>query len=735
MTRSHSRLTPWLVLAAAVAAHLALLVVRHSASVVSGDEGTFLAMAESLALDGDLVFDEADLERIEAATRPGRRGVILQTTDRIAYSKPALYPLLAAPWYRLGRELGMVLFNVSALALALLLAYRYLRRVDPRPGRAAWTLVTFAGTGVLLSYTVWTMSDSLQASMTLAGLVLCLAALRATPDGAGDRLERLLDSRWAPLAGAVLLGAVVAMRYPNGLIAVAPLVALALSGRPRRALIAALGLAASLALGVGVNQWLGGAPVPYKTLRATFNPASGYPAGPQAVEVVGHWRAAEATQRLGVTPVEWEPVVSAYGALYFVIGRHTGLLVYFPAALVLAAAAFRRRDRVGWTVLLAVLAMAAFYLGWMPRNFFGGATFIGNRYFIAGYAALLVAPGVLPGRRSLAAVWAVSLLALASALVSAARNPGLEEPSQSHAYAGVFRWLPYESIAPALDGRRDRYWSDELVRFVDPYARVERHGFRLEVARAAAETLIASGREHRWIRFLVQADRPGVEFVYRDWRRSQVTTLEDDGAGGSWGLVAVEASPPWRRHPYWWDPATTLGAWSTRLSLRGPEGASAEVRFLGPYRLVPKFYAAEAVAAVLPPTGVAGERLELPVVVRNTGWRPWATEDSIPIHLGYRLTRAGAPADAPRRAGPLTRIERVGPGAELAVPLKVRWPERPGRYRVVVDLVVAGRLWFESWDGGPVAVGEIDVLPASGPGAAAVARDDPEPAASEGSPW
>ena len=446
-------------------------------------------------------------------------------------------------------------------------------------------------------------------------------------------------------------------------------------------------------------------------MRATFNAASGYPVGPQAAEIAGHWRVAEATQRTGLEPIDWEPVVSAYGLAYFVFGRHTGLLLYFPAALVLAAAALRRRDAVGWVLLLAVLGMIVFYLGWMPRNFFGGATFIGNRYFIAGYAALLLAPRRLPGWRSLAAVWVVSFLALVSALVSAGRNPGLVEPSQSHAYAGVFRWLPYESIAPSLDGRRDRYWSDELVRFVDPYAQVEQHGFRLAVGAPAAELFISTGREHRWLRFLVQADRPGVEVVYRDWRRRQVAALETDGQGGSWGLVAVEAAPPLRRHPFWWDPATPLGAWTMRLSLRGPEDATAELRYLGPYRLVAKFYAAKAVQVDLPAAGRAGERVEHPVRIRNTGWRPWSSEDSIPIHLGYRLVPTADGAGSAPQPGPLTPIRRVEPGGELTTKLAMRWPRQPGRYRMVVDLVVAGRLWFGSWEGGPVAVTEVEVEP------------------------
>ena len=62
----------------AVLCQLTLLSLRRTASVVSGDEGTFLAMTESLALDRDLVFGSADLNRVEAASEKGRKALILQ---------------------------------------------------------------------------------------------------------------------------------------------------------------------------------------------------------------------------------------------------------------------------------------------------------------------------------------------------------------------------------------------------------------------------------------------------------------------------------------------------------------------------------------------------------------------------------------------------------------------------------------------------------------------------------
>ena len=50
----------------------------------------------------------------------------------------------------------------------------------------------------------------------------------------------------------------------------------------------------------------------------------------------------------------------------------------------------------GWTLLAGLGAIAIFYLVWLPENYFGGSTFVGNRYFLTSYAALLIAAPVSP---------------------------------------------------------------------------------------------------------------------------------------------------------------------------------------------------------------------------------------------------------------------------------------------------------------------------------------------------
>ncbi len=734
--RNRDRLLAVVLLALSLAGHLFLLSARHSASVVSGDEGTFLAMTESLALDGDLVFGAPDLERLEAAPQRGRKSVILQEYgDRIAYSKPVLYPLLAAPWYRLGGVAGLIALNVVALAAAMWLAWSALSRFGW--SRPAVTVATFGGTSVVLGYAAWTMSDSLQASMTLAGLALGLAGVRdrAVPGEPGSKTEqaavapmvggsaRLFDRAWAPYLGVALVALTAGMRLPNLVLAAAPVLAWLFRGRWRRAVL--LGALVVIAGGVGFafNHRLAGAFMPYKTVRATFNPESGYPVGAGAETAREQFsdKVALATQVIGVRP-NLDPVVSSYSAFYFLAGRHSGLLWYFPIALILVAGGLRRPDAVSWAVLLTVAALVAFYLVWMPRNYFGGATFLGNRYFLTGYMGLLFVPRRSLSAKGLAWAWLVAVVVFLSACVSVLRTPERQRSSQSHAYAGLFRLLPYEATARDIDGRRDVYWTEEFFRFVDPYAVVDPTGFTLRAGDPGAEVLHANQREAAVVRFLARTDAGSGRLHYRGHGQELSFDLEPN-ENGAWGLVEIELKPARRRLAFWFHPDAPLWTRTHRFRLERVEGLaageerSAEVHYLGSMRLVPKFFRGVVMEASLPETAVAGGSESFAIRVRNTGSRFWSSSEMVPTRLGYRIYRLPRrPDDRPVR-GRLQGFEgRVPRGSELETELEVRWPAKSGLYELVIDLNLGGAIWYGAWNQAPLARAEVRVGPISNPG-------------------
>ncbi len=680
-----------------VAALLLLAARRGSWAEVAGDESTFLAMTESLVSDGDLEFTNADLARLEATERPARKTLILQRSGaRVAYSKPVVYPLLAAPLVALLGRPGMAALNGLAIAGALVLVWTILR---DRKERGAWalTLATFAGAGALLPQIAWSMGDALQFAFALAGAALCLGG------------PRRVRSVWMAAAGGALLGPLIAMRPPNAIVVVAVVAAVAASGRVRRALAAAGGAAAALVLVLGLSSALIGAANPYRAERATFNLATGYPAGADAARALEQFDAGRATQRLGLRPAV-RPRVSAYSSLYFLAGRHTGLLVYFPLALVLFGAAVPGAGREQWALLAGAAGLAAFYLIWMPDNYFGGASFVGNRYVLPALALLPLAVRRPPRAGWLIGVWVLSAVSFLSALHSVERERGKPFSSQSHAYSGIFRLLPYESTALAIEDREDRYLSDEFLRFVDGNAEVTEHRIYLDSGRQPAEILLATPRPSGVLRFLVWVDTPGAALVFRDWRGAQRFELASHGRYAG-GLIEVVAAPAWRRHPFWWTPANWR-AHLIRLSIEAPAGieARADVRHLGPYRLAAKFFAYAADPVELPSTVAAGGTSILRVALVNRGRRPWASEADVPIHLVRRMWPEGSGADGEPAIG-FTSIDReVARGERLELEFDQRWPRRPGRYRFELDLAAGGVELFGGWLGASIASGVVEVV-------------------------
>ena len=94
---------------------------RFAAEELRGDEGTYVAMTASLAHDRDLEFGEADAARARA--HAGGETVILQRTPSgVAYSKPVVYPLVAAAFFAAAGERGMAVANALVLAVAFWLA-------------------------------------------------------------------------------------------------------------------------------------------------------------------------------------------------------------------------------------------------------------------------------------------------------------------------------------------------------------------------------------------------------------------------------------------------------------------------------------------------------------------------------------------------------------------------------------------------------------------------------------
>ncbi len=425
-------------------------------------------MASSLVHDGDLIFDEGDLQRLEERQVGPTPAVILQSTERgITYSKPILYPLMAAPLFSLFGEAGMLATNGVLLGLALLLAWLYLRRL----GSAAHSFWTLATVGVLQRPAALSRMEDERPRPGRDGS----GRPEPRPQGAADCRRRSsskrtgIDPYCLRPSEASCLGAAVSMRFSTAALAAAPVLIAVLYRRYRHSMVVAALTLAAFALVSGATQHFLGTANPYKAVRSSFNARTGYPAGVEGDEATERFSTSPATQSASWLP-RFEPRRSAYSLVYFFLGRHTGLLAYFPVALVLLFQAARRPNGVVLPLLAAAGVVAAFYLLWMPENYFGGSTFLGNRYFLVTLPAILLALRQLPSPRLLAVAWILALGFWSSGLYSVSLTRDLGSSSQSHAHAGLFRLLPFESTAKNIDGIESRYWRRDFVRFVDPFA-------------------------------------------------------------------------------------------------------------------------------------------------------------------------------------------------------------------------------------------------------------------------
>lgn len=668
--------------------------VRGGVGVVRADEGTFLAMLESLVHDFDLRFEEADADRLGRVEPEGRSHVILQRTDRgVFYSKPILFPLLAAGFYGLLGVPGVVVFNVLVLLAGAFLALHVLGHER----HSRWALVGLLGASPVLVYVDWTMTECLQVALGLGGLALSLSGFRG----------RDLGLRGV-VAGGVLLGLLVSLRISNGTVAVIPVLAALARREWRRAAIVGGAAGAAWLAVVVFAVALTGEPNPYRAQRTSFTAETGYPVGADAAEAEVRFVENRATHWTGLRPRADRSRV-LYSALYFFVGRHSGVLVYFPALWILLYFAARRGDRVTLAILAGVGASAVFLVGWMPGNWFGGESFVGNRYVLPAWPALLFAPSRLPRSRVWIPAWVLVLVVAVSSAIGLHRAEGTTFPGQKHALGGVFRQLPYESTAQGIEGRRDRYWTGHFLRFVDPFVETDRWLFRLDAdAPAPAEFLQAQWREPGELEVEVVGGAPGATLVVEDFRDEHRFEL---GGGPAPERFRFRPADPWRRHSFWWDPGTKYHVRSLRIRLEAAPGGSVDVRWLGDPAARDETFGVELVELEAPPRVDPGQPVPVRVVVQNASRRIWEPDDVTPVRLRWwwegedRDTSSGVPVP-----------HKMAPGETGEWTLEVEPPVGHGRgvRKLHLDLVLERIAWFEDRRGERLA----DVPVRFGPAAA-----------------
>jgi hypothetical protein len=368
----------WAVLALLLAATLvgAVTLDRRTWPGLIGDEATYLMQAQSLAWDLDLRYSRADFDRFLAQWGTKPDGLILQSGDggALVYSKPVSYSFFIAPFLRLAPVRGPAIANALLLVLAAVAAARVLeRRIGPAAPLwvAAWIFASVA-----FAYVFWVHSDLFL--MCLAALALSLAY--GSPGGEESRGRLVL--RW--LAVGILLGIVATSRpfYASLLLPAA----LAVPARRRTIGIAAL-LAGAAILAASSSlfnlaereSWTS-----YAGARRSFYSYTGFP----EVDFPPEELERQVTEQGSHAWIPWFHLDArqiGWNSLYFLAGRHVGVLPYY-LPLLLGLLAFRP-GQGRWALLLAVVAALAAFFVMRPFNFWGGGGAIANRYFLPLYPA------------------------------------------------------------------------------------------------------------------------------------------------------------------------------------------------------------------------------------------------------------------------------------------------------------------------------------------------------------
>jgi hypothetical protein len=513
-----------LVLVVASAAAWSVDVVRTGYGV-KGDEATYVAMALSVAHDGDLTYERRDLERFWAIYQTGPEGIFLKRgqtlrlrasstfpfvrlssradldPSRLYFGKAFAYSVAVAPFVRVFGMNGFLLFHVWLLGLCVYAGYVFLRARGGDGTGAGLFAAAFLGLSITPLYLVWLTPEIFHVGLVFLAYFLWFYREVAPP--ASTSWGRAIRSDHAALVAAVLLGMATFSKPPNLLLA-APIVLL-LWGRRQfwRGLIVGTVFVATVAGLFGVNALVTGdfnyqggdrktyyGTFPFQHDEATFD-RIGIPMSTS--EVGGD----ELREREGtLTRLGWN-------AWYFMSGRHAGFVPYFFPGVALLAVWLWRRDawRPWHWSILAVLGASAFILLFaLPYSWSGGGGPPGNRYFLSLYPALFFITPPLGSVRLPVVAIAGGALALAHILVNpfvAAKWPWI------HTQQGVLRWLPVEltmvnDLPVMLNGPRARvpYGSEPglLLYFLDEGAWLPEPGGMWVAGRTETQIIVRTDR-------------------------------------------------------------------------------------------------------------------------------------------------------------------------------------------------------------------------------------------------
>ena len=709
---------------------------------LKSDEPAYYLMALSLARDGDLRFEPRDAQRLfdEFPYFPSNN-TILMTEDgwrTVYFGKPYVYSLFAAPFAGLFGANGVVAFNMLLLMAMVAMGASYLRQFNPDGLAVAYS----AGFFLLSSgfaYVFWMHPEIFNMAGVTGALYFGFRPETSAP--LAGRWRWLRGAAARPLLSAACLAPAV---YNKPMLAVVglPLIWLFFRRQGWRGVVR--WCAAALVAGglvAGISWALTGSASAYLgVFRKGWNVHT-----PEFMPPVMPERMIESKGDQGSW---WWIISSPHSQLsdlaenlpYFFFGRHTGLFVYMPFALLslLLFLFHQRRSRARWLLAGSLALVALVFLLWIPFNWHGGGGFVGNRYFVNAYPGFLflvarVAPAWLTGLG-----YAAGGLLLGGILFTPYGAPVYRPTLQAHVRHKPFNLFPFEfGIRDKIPG----YWGSAQLGawFYGRKDLFEVNGEELWFhGRTEVPIWMFSNEPLDEVLFRVRSAAPGnrvrvrladaVEIVEFDAEGpgSQLVTLRPTRASRT-RSERVRPARDVRTIPFQEWPRQLLQVYELEVESSRGQGSLADeldeaefylgaaLTYLGsPADLERQVWSVEWLECAFPATVPLGsepadEPFRGTVRLRNTSGEDWPSgPPDGRLKLSYHwLDQAGQPAVFDGRRTAIGRD--LAPGEEVEVVQEIWTPAVPGRYRLEVDLVWEFVGWF-SRRGAPTCSAEVEVL-------------------------
>lgn len=692
--------------------------------LLKADEPANYMMAVSLWRDGDLRCESRDIERLFHEFPQRTNNLFLMSKDgwrSVYFSAPLVYPMFAAPAAGLFGANGMVALNAALMMIMIALGTSYLRRFNQESIAALFTSGFFV-LSCSFVYVFWLQPEIFHMTCVLVSFFLVSKKEWWRSGRAG----------WLALAGSAV--SLSLATYSKPMLAALSLPILVVSIRRRgfrAAVVWSLTAVATLGLLAGLARALTDAPWPYlvpsrrpvtvsSPVAFMERKASPSTSSPAAV------RPDTSVDRVGVHLNNFDPRNVDFRLLvenmgYFLWGRHVGVLLYMPfaALCILLFLLHDRRSQTGWLILVSLATSSLAFFLLLPDRWHGGGGFIGNRYFVIVYPALLfLVTKVRPA-------WIIALgFALAGVFVGPVLwtpfGAPVDHPTlQAHVRNSPFRYFPFElSLARRIPGYGGAYHSGAWFRGRADAMQIRGDELWFQGA-ATVEAWMSTDQPLADAVFAVRSGSPRntVEICLEgDCERAVFDGVDERDRR----QVEVRPQRPWRRRREYGAEVLTYRLSVSTLNGEKPtwRGAGDEEFYLGAAVLFlgssgerdrdlyhvtwSRVEQAERVQA--------GARFQVPVEFENTSQEIWPIRGATRVALSYHwLDSAGRILVRDGLRTPLP--SDVGPGETVAVIQQVLAPDASGEYTLQLDLVREQVAWFSERAVDTSVSWSVEVLP------------------------